>query len=59
MACSGDGIFGAFKVEMKLVVSSIKFVNKVKLGRREILKAAALMDFTFKYCKTHFNTYHN
>lgn len=50
MACSDDGIFGSFKLEMKFVGGCTTFVTKIKLGRRDVLKTAALMDFTFKYC---------
>ena len=53
IACTGDGIFGAFKVEMDLssATSSTKFITKIPLGNRDRLKAAALMDFTLEYFK--------
>lgn len=57
MACSEDAIFGAFKLEMKFAViptrseskieSGTAFVTKVKVGQRDILEAAALMDLLY------------
>ena len=51
MACSGDGIVGVFKLEMDLIETETTIVDKLELGRREILKAAALMDYALQYYK--------
>ena len=51
MACSGDGVIGAFKLEIDLIGNQncTRFVTKVKLGPRDRLKAASLMDYIFEY----------
>jgi len=51
IACTGDGIFGVFKLEMDLISGSISFITKVKLGSHDKIKAVALMDFTLEYFK--------
>ena len=48
MACSGDGMVGAYKVEMKFDEIT-SFITKLELGSRERLKAAELMDFILTY----------
>ena len=49
MACSGDGVVGAFKLEIDLIGNYTRFVTKVKLGARERIQAASLMDYILKY----------
>lgn len=50
MACSGDGIFGAYKLKMGFDKATT-FITKIELGPRERLQAASLMDFTLQYYK--------
>ena len=49
MACSGNGVTGAFKVEIPLIEGNTKFITKLKLGARDRMKAASLMDYILKY----------
>ena len=53
MACSGDGVIGTFKLEIDLIGNQncTRFVTKVKLGPRDRLKAASLMDYIFDKIK--------
>ena len=46
MACSGDGVIGTFKLGIGNQ-NCTRFVTKVKLGPRDRLKAASLMDYIF------------
>lgn len=48
VACSGDGMVGAYKLEMEFQkITSI--VTKIELGYRERLNASGLIDFTLNY----------
>lgn len=48
VACSGDGMVGTYRLEMKFgKVTS--FVTKLELGCRDRLLAASLIDFTSQY----------
>jgi len=49
MAYSGDGVIGAFKLEIDLIGNYTRFVTKVKLGPRDRIQAASLMDYILKY----------
>ena len=49
MACSGDGVTGTFKVEIPLIKGNTEFITKLKLGARDRMKAASLMDYILKY----------
>ena len=49
MACNGEGITGAFKVEIPLKEGRTKFITKLELGARERIKAASLMDYILQY----------
>ena len=44
ITCSGHGMFGAYKVEMKFT-----FITKLGIGHRERLQAAGLIDFVLRY----------
>ena len=48
MACSGDGMVGAYKLEMKFGQAT-SFVTKIELGCHDRFLAAGLMDFFLKY----------
>ena len=50
MACSGDGMVGAYKLEMKFGEYTA-FVTKIQLGYRDRIQAAGLMDFILRYHK--------
>ena len=50
LACSGDGIVGVFKLEMDLIEGKTTIVDKLPIGCRDILFAAAL-DYTLEYYK--------
>ena len=51
LACSGDGITGAYKIEMDLIDGETAIIEKLPIGRRDILRAAALMDHALDYYK--------
>ena len=48
MVCSGDGVIGAYKVEIPLKEGVTKFITKLELGCDRI-KAATLMDHILKH----------
>ena len=45
VGCSGDRIFGVYKMEIKFGKKT-NFVTKVDIGPRERLKSAAIIDYT-------------
>ena len=47
VACSGDGMVGVYKLEMKFNKTT-SFVTKLKLGYRDRSLAASLIDFTLR-----------
>ena len=49
MAYSGDGVTGAFKVEIPLIKGNTKFITKLELKAHDRMKAASLMDNILKY----------
>ena len=49
MVCSGDGVIGAYKVEIPLKEGVTKFITKLELGARDRIKAAALTDHILKH----------
>ena len=51
IGCSGSGILGVYKLEMDLKKRETRFVTKLKIGYRDRIQAAALMDFTLQYYK--------
>ena len=48
MACTGSGVIGVYKVEMKFNDPS-RFVTKIPIGTRERLYTAGIMDYTLNY----------
>jgi len=48
VACSGDGMVGIYKLEMKFG-NVTSFVTKLKLGCRDRPLAASLIDFALQY----------
>ena len=48
MACSGDGMVGAYKLQMKFGEIT-SFVTKIPLGYRGRLQAAGMIDFMIQY----------
>ena len=48
MACSGDGMVGAYKLEIKFGENT-SFVTKIQLGYRDRLQAAGLIEFILQY----------
>ena len=49
MACGGEGVVGVYKSEMDVIGGKTTFFCKLKLGSRERLTAAALMDYTLDF----------
>ena len=57
VACAGDGMVGVYKLEMKLGKPTL-FITKLKLGSRERLLAAGLIDFTLHHFLSHLQQLH-